>query len=365
MTDDVDIFLEHFGVKEDEEVDVFFEHFGVKGMHWGVRKGKDTAADKQTKREGKAKKYQDESKQLQSQINAIGAPRTVRQYNRIVKLQEQKRVADENAGRKLEGKLTRKQRNRLIGAGAVAGILAAYGTYDAIQSGNGQRMITKGRNFVEGRHGGTFKKSAELSNPDMSVTDIMDKVVPQVNPGYHTGKWGSKMNCRRATMTYEMRRRGYDVTATHTTNARGQNVVGLTNAIRPGQKARTGKPTLLTKIMRKDKGLMTDAAKYGGYGGTGRKVIEPGRIFSEISKEPDGARGELGMIWSGGRGGHSMAWERVKGETVIFDTQSGEKFSNPMALKKLSDNMQEAGITRLDNLPMNSDYLMRWMKDAH
>ena len=38
------------------------------------------------------------------------------------------------------------------------------------------------------------------------------------------------MNCRRCTMAYEMRRRGYDVTATGSTMATGQHGTGMRKA---------------------------------------------------------------------------------------------------------------------------------------
>ncbi len=89
-------------------------------------------------------------------------------------------------------------------------------------------------------------------------------------------------------------------------------------------------------------------------------------IFRALRDEPNGARGELGVQWDVG-GAHSMAWEVVKGRPVVFDAQSGKKLSDSKefleAVSK-AGGIKTAGYTRLDNVPMNEDFLMRWLKDA-
>ena len=68
-----------------------------------------------------------------------------------------------------------------------------------------------------------------------------------------------------------------------------------------------------------------------------------------ISRHPDGSRGEFGMKWIGG-GGHSMAWEKIKGEAVIFDNQTGKNYRGSEILQ-LATGIEDAGITRLDDIP--------------
>ncbi len=56
------------------------------------------------------------------------------------------------------------------------------------------------------------------------------------------------MNCRRCTFAYEMRRRGYDVAATRTTNGRGQTAVGVYNALNTeGDIAKVGKLSMIAR----------------------------------------------------------------------------------------------------------------------
>lgn len=86
-------------------------------------------------------------------------------------------------------------------------------------------------------------------------------------------------------------------------------------------------------------------------------------IFDSIAKEPNGARGELGVGWSFG-GGHSMAWEIVNGRPVIFDAQAGLKFDSPDSFAKIAGRVGKAGYTRLDNLQLNDEYLKRWVNNV-
>src|SRR4029077_17292919 len=65
------------------------------------------------------------------------------------------------------------------------------------------------------------------------------EVVAPINPGY--GDLGTKMNCRRATFAYEMRRRGYDVKATKSVKGTGQMPLSLLKATDPESHIKTGR----------------------------------------------------------------------------------------------------------------------------
>jgi len=210
----------------------------------------------------------------------------------------------------------------------------------------------------------------------------MSSVVSKINPDY--GGFGTKQNCRRCTFAYEMRRRGYDVAATKTTDAHGQTLIGLDNAIGPSRKPdrTTGKVATLAKsgvavLQQKRTGKESTITTLLDNNGLGKKAIkdddgfgiDPKRIFSALAKEPERSRGELTVNWGMG-GGHSVAYEIIKGKPVIFDTQSGKKFTSPEQLAKaykldgLFANIADAGFTRLDDVPLNENFLMRWLKNA-
>lgn len=360
----------------------YIQHHGVLGMKWGIRHDpKELAA----KREKKAQKYYDKASEHQSNIDKAKASRSPFKH-RTMRIQREKRqqaIIDAEMVRR--GKMTDRQRKIAIGAGSAATTAAAYGTYRSLNSGNARRLATKGKQFItRDDKSAPWKTNPELARPGMTEDDIFRDVVQHVNPGY--GDPGTKVNCRRATYAYEMRRRGYDVAATKTTNGLGQDLSGHYNATNTGvnlvppgssgiitrtisetyNKQKHGTPTpFLDKItesasesgtamgdIKIKRGPEPDAATYGSL-----------EIRETLAKMPPGARGELGMVWRGG-GGHSMSWENIGGKPVIFDNQTGHRYSTPSEIKELADKLADAGITRLDDKPLNNDFLMRWVKNA-
>lgn len=343
-------------------------HHGVKGMKWGVRKDEPTGGNEQ-----RAAKYQANADRAQSEINKIQAlpkPRlklTQRSRdNRVAELSQfrdtqQKNADDIRGGRKL----TDTQRKALIGLGVAGGILAAYGTYKYVDSGQFQAR-------KQGKE--EYKRNEALKN-FKNADDIFGGVVQPVNPGF--GGYGTKMNCRRCTFAYEMRRRGYDVQATKSNAGTGQTVGGMLNALTPGAKNKTGRYGMIFQAMRegeKEGGLL-ESMKKGAWGDKtiGKSTdsawskLAPSQkseaIFNSLRNEPNGSRGELGVGWTMG-GGHSMAWEIIGGQPHIFDAQSGSHYSTPDSFKKFSAVITDAGYTRLDNRKLNDEFLRRWLQNA-
>lgn len=340
----------------DDDVREFLEHHGIKGQRWGVR----NEENKQAKREAKAQKYDVKAKDLGERINKLKGSRNVISKIQVKRLEGKKQTAQESADLKREGKLTKRQKHIAVGAGAALTILAAYGTYSSLQSGNARRLVEKGKSFVTRRGDTPWKVNPKLADPNMDVDGIMNNVVKHVNPDF--GKMGTKTNCRRATYAYEMRRRGYDVAATRTTNARGQDTSGFVNVLNPGinliPPGRAGIATRLISEHGKAHQPFTDALE-NPYG---KHFLLPKDIKSSLAKQPVGARGELSVKWRAG-GGHSMAWENVKGKLMVFDNQTGKKYSLD-DLDLFTPHIDEGGFTRLDNLPLNNDFLRRWVKSA-
>jgi GNAT superfamily N-acetyltransferase len=271
----------------------------------------------------------------------------------------------------------------------------AYADRQGLESGDFHRKAEMGKAYLEGR-AHEFKKNESLSHAK-DVDGIMKDVVGPINPEF--GKPGTTQNCRRATFAYEMRRRGYDVKATYTTNASGQHIVGLQNALTPGQ----DKATRGLEFMKDVNKMMKDTPNMNFWGDADVKMPEfdfhaytkklqaehalndKGRemnffdrnvaaskkhgelkaqaTLDTIKKQGDGARGELGLAWMLG-GGHSVAYEVVKGKPVVFDTQSGKKYETAKELSELVDFAGQIAYTRLDNRELNMDYLTRWVQDA-
>lgn len=367
------------------------EHYGVKGMRWGVINKDDTSsrakvkmeakaskeAAKKAKRETKAAKFDVKVKDLNKELAALEkrpAPATnyAKSQVRIQKRDiETRRAEAQKAAKDIrDGKLTDRQKKLLKGA-AIAGVIVGAGvTYSLLQSGEGRRLATKGAMFIKGQDKlFPFKMKPKLMR-DMDTDTIMKEIVPQINPSY--GGIGTKMNCRRCTMAYELRRRGYDVMATRTTNAHGQTLFGMETLLDPSAPApkASGKYATTFKSIRRlqeDPGWRADLANGAAWGKN--LVSDPNKetgVFKALRSQPNGSRGEVGIQWGFG-GGHSLAYEIVKGKPVIFDTQSGKVFRTGAELKKefaKIGGVSEAAFTRLDDIPLNSDFLLRWVRDA-
>lgn len=231
------------------------------------------------------------------------------------------------------------------------------------------------RNRLQEKHPINWNRKESLMG-DMSLSDLQSQVVDPINRNYG-GHPGTKTNCMRCTMAYEMRRRGYDVESTlswgeltseQTSTARNlimdpnfkpaaaRTVKSFSDFVGPGHSTTVindshawGNKTI---SLVKD-GIHDDAI------GKAKDVLD------SIVKEGPGARGELGISWGAFVGGHSVAWEVMKdGTPVVIDNQSGKIYDTAEKLKQLMGPAAEAGYTRLDNVELNKEFLARWLADA-
>lgn len=143
----------------------------------------------------------------------------------------------------------------------------------------------------------------------------------QVNPGYKNFQPNTKSNCMLCTTTYDIRRRGYDVTA---------------------QKAAVGYSD--DDIKKWYKNAKVKEVKATGTASLIRNTKQ------ELVAQGEGARGNLMITWSGANSGHSMAYEVQGGKVVIYDAQSNEVIRNPDKILSMS---RAASYVRLDNLQPN------------
>lgn len=368
-------------------------HFGIKGMRWGVRKERETSGRgkrsvisrlRANRKDKRIKKAEADVVKAQTVIDRINSkPRSWNPYtnlirrNQVRELQKYRDRRRKDAIDIRENRLTTRQKQVLIGAGATAAILAAYGTYRLVESGTARQLLIR-----------TPLKKNELLSRKMSPEAIMREVVAPINPGY--GNLGTKVNCRRCTFAYEMRRRGNDVKATHAIRGLGQNVPGMLNATDPKADFKTDRYSSMINMFKehlnveraKSEGLtpkvgpFTQSLESRGLGrrvfstevGTRFRHLKPdektSRIFDTLELFPEGARGEISSQWLGG-GRHSQAWEIIGGKAHIFDTQTGESYTAETFVKKVAPMLQDAGYTRLDHIPLNESFLRRWVMNAN
>ena len=140
----------------------------------------------------------------------------------------------------------------------------------------------------EVRYKGIPKTWKKLKKSEVSLSDV--------NPGYATNDVAFRTNCPNCVSAYEMRRRGYDVTA------------------RPAGKNhylnRNPQDAWINPDVRETKGSGLD------------------EIVNAFEMWPDNSRAEVAITWTGrANTGHVFVAEKVNGEIKFYDVQSGKTVS--------------------------------------
>lgn len=197
---------------------------------------------------------------------------------------------------------------------------------DAYRLTQAGQSYVKTKLYAKEREGCKVDKKTGLllKNKEMSREDD----IARVNPAVHNFDKNTKNNCMLCTSTYDLRRRGYEVTARKALYGYEENDI---TSWYP--KAKVNEITGLNEKGKPSKKAMIKQVK------------------SELVKQGDGARGNLIVRWSRMKGGHSVAYEIVNGELVIMDTQVNKTYSKPeYFLKRCSPTVKYA---RLDNVPFD------------
>ncbi len=156
--------------------------------------------------------------------------------------------------------------------------------------------------------------------------DIKDIEVnlKECNPNYSLGKeW--RTNCQRCVPTYEMRRRGYDVTA-------------LPKPSDPEKVDLSYSPFSVwenPEVIKCSKNGIEDIE---------RKMHEWG----------DGTRAQVVVVWKNTNAGHTFIAEQVNGQTIYIDPQSGKKNVKNYFSYVESGSVR---ISRIDNLDVTGKIL--------
>ena len=54
----------------------------------------------------------------------------------------------------------------------------------------------------------------------------------------------------------------------------------------------------------------------------------------------------------------------INNNPIIFDCQTGDKYNMESFKKEFDNIIGSASITRLDNIDLNDDFLLRWVRNA-
>lgn len=180
-----------------------------------------------------------------------------------------------------------------------------------------------------------------------------DEDMRAVNPGFHNLDPDTKMNCMYCTNSYELRRRGYDVTA---------DTISKTRFVKDQEDWFDVKDSDISYMGPKSLEFDIDSnptLNFDANSQESKEVIKKacfgrnydlGTNFEKeiLSKYPEGARGNLMMQAVGC--GHSIVWEVEGGKVVIRDCQSGKKYEPPSKILRYGISLKYC---RLDDKKVN------------
>lgn len=153
-----------------------------------------------------------------------------------------------------------------------------------------------------------------------------------VNPEYKNFDTNTKNNCMLCTTAYDLRRRGYEVSAKKASY--GYDAPDLN---------RWYKDAKVEDISMSDD--MSPRARRQHARNT----------LNYINQQGEGARGNLMVYWVGG-GGHSVAYEIEDGGVTLYDCQSNKSYRGAAA-QKLLEKTWGSQCMRLDNVEVDWDYI--------
>jgi len=317
-------------------------HHGIKGQKWGHRNGPPyplnpedhSAAEKKAGKSGHFEVGSSDSgaskKNIRDKLYEPAAKKGD-EFIRSISQDDLTKTIDRNESKKVD--------KRAIAADlAKDAVYTVFNPLNAINIGIKGTMSaiarTKTKNFENKR-----KNNSEL-DPETGLYKKTEgeysekEDLAAVNPGFMNMASNTKNNCVLCTTTYELRQRGYDVTAQ--LDSRGYNFRDVQRWF-PGAKVES-----------------TSRRDASGKPLSQKQYVE--KTLASFSKYEDGARGNLMVQWLENGGGHSVFWEKKNGKLIIKDSQTGTVYKNP---EKLLSQTSVNLFARLDNVEPNIEAIKR------
>lgn len=143
------------------------------------------------------------------------------------------------------------------------------------------------------------------------------------------------MNCQRCVVAYELRRRGYDVTALPTYKDDTLPQIAYKNKALGTYEGRW-------------KGAFKDAKTVNVGDASQRKTIS--NIENKMAEYGEGSRGVVQIFYRGG-GGHVFNVERKNGKTIYSEAQTGKVKDIRKTMQMVKT--QSVNLVRTDNLKIS------------
>ena len=215
-----------------------------------------------------------------------------------------------------------------------------YNLIDLLQvfGGRGQEYASPGSakpNFQKNIAGPKVSDTLKEAIGKKGAPINMERAYKDANPNYdNTGSFDEyNMNCQRCVVAYELRRRGYDVTALPTYD---------------GDKLPQSK--LIGNISwDRWQGAFRSAKPVSVRAETSETVVK--NIEKRMKSYGNGARGVISITYKNSRIGHVFNVEQRKGKTYFVDAQDGKR----VWAKNFMDIVDKSTVTltRIDNLRLS------------
>ena len=144
--------------------------------------------------------------------------------------------------------------------------------------------------------------------------------IDAINPKFNSDRANSDENCAYCTLAYDLRRRGYNVTALNE-NDSGFDAPDL-EEIETWYEGGKMSPFSLTSESRDSSRSYLDSGRLDKKS----QDRETERLFNELASQGEGASGFFTAFFRspyGGYTGHAMAYQVINDEAYIIDTQNG------------------------------------------
>lgn len=174
----------------------------------------------------------------------------------------------------------------------------------------------------------TLKQALGVKGEPESIASAMRNA----NPHYSREYSEYSENCQRAVVAYELRRRGYKVSAQPT--YKGDKV---------GEIAYVDRKNGIYKS-RWTRAFSNAKTEYVG-AGTGQKMIA--KVDGKMAEYGNGSRAVLQVMWRNG-GAHVFNLERQNGKTLYIDAQRNKRYTAAEIQKRAKPG--SVNIVRTDNL---------------
>lgn len=190
-----------------------------------------------------------------------------------------------------------------------------------------------------------FMKKVPKISEDTALT--ADEEMAEINEEYSPYDKSTSQNCTNCTAAYELRCRGYDVSAADYKNY----VMNYDNAsfLRFPLYYKDADTIRLDDEGKEHKSPLNNTVAYKRYEYDSRTVTEA--ILKHSGKN---TRGDISVMWKEALAGHSMVYEvDSKGKVTIRDCQTNKKYN----VEDIVDRVNAISITRTDNLELRKGIL--------